>query len=210
MVLIIRKRVNFMRKQRWVVQLLLLVILLSCYPVWAAGNLWLINSENSSVSFKIQKTLLIPVKGEFTNFSGTVSYDGRNLRDATVSAEIVVNSVDTGIPKRDLRLKSNDFFDVVHYPVISFKSRKIVTEESGAFKIIGLLSMHGVMKPVTLTAQPLKAGNDGSGKEKLTTIATTTLNRKDFGISLGWVDQAGTVLSDKVKVILNIELVQSG
>jgi len=189
---------------------LLLVILLSCCPAWAAENLWTINPENSSVNFQIKNMMVVTVKGEFTDFSGTVHYDGSDLQDAVVTAEIIVNSIDTGVPKRDLHLKNNDFFDIIHYPTISFKSKKIVPEESGAFKIIGILSMHGVLKPVTLSAQPLKIKSDASGKTKLSTVATTTLNRKDFGISMGWMDQGGAAIADKVKVILNIELMQAG
>jgi polyisoprenoid-binding protein YceI len=198
-----------MIKQQFFVQLVL-VILLSSYPMWAAGDQWKINTENSSVKFQINKALVVPVKGEFTDFSGNVVYDGRDLEDATVNAEIIVNSVDTGIAKRDMDLKTDNFFDIKHFPIISFKSKKIIPEQAGTFKIIGSLSMHGLIKVVTLSAQPLKEGTDESGKMKLTTVATATVNRKDFGISMGWVDQAGTVIADKVKIILNIELVQSG
>jgi len=196
-----------MKKQRLSVQLLLLIGLLSCCPAWAAENLWKINPENSSVNFQIKNMMVKTVNGQFTDFSGTVNYDGRNLQDAVVSADITTNSIDTGIPKRDVHLKSNDFLDIIHYPKISFKSKKIVSEGSGAFKIMGTLSMHGLLKPVTLSAQPLKVEADASGKTKLITVATTILNRKDFGISMGWVDQGGAAIADKVKVILNIELI---
>jgi len=199
-----------MKKQRPVAAILLAIVLFSCLPARANSNLWSIHTENSSVDFQIRYLMVAPVKGEFKSFSGTVNYDGSNLQDASVIAEIIVNSIDTGIPKRDLHLKKNDFFDIMHYQTISFKSRKIIPQQSGAFQIIGTLSMHGVLKQVTLNAQPLKEGTDAAGKIKLTTVATTTVNRKDFGISMGWMDQGGAGIGDKVKVTLNIELLPAG
>jgi polyisoprenoid-binding protein YceI len=188
----------------------LLILLLIGQSAWAIGNIWSINTENSSVNFQLRNFMVAPIKGEFKSFSGRIDYDGQNLQNASVSAEIIVNSIDTGIPKRDLDLKKSGFFDLVHFPTITFKSKKIIPSDSGAFQIIGNLSMHGVIKPVTLNAEALKRTADSSGQIVLSTVATTVLNRKDFGIALGWIDQAGTWISDKVKVTLNIKLVPAG
>ncbi len=183
---------------------------MSFSPALAVDQLWSINLDNSSVKFEVKNMLVKTVKGEFTNFSGTVNYDGRNLQNATVGAEIVTGSVSTGIPKRDAHIMSNDFLDVAHYPKIFFKSKKIVPDESGKFEIVGTLALHGISKPITLKAEPLKEGVSESGKPKLVTTATTTLNRKDYGINMGWVDQGGVAVADRVKIILNLELNQSG
>jgi polyisoprenoid-binding protein YceI len=65
--------------------------------------------------------------------------------------------------------------------------------------------MHGVTKPVTLNVTYL--GSVGAGKdEKFGFEATTTLNRKDFGIV--WnkaLDNGGYMLGDEVPVTINIE-----
>ncbi len=65
--------------------------------------------------------------------------------------------------------------------------------------------MHGVTKPVTLVVTNL--GSAGTGKdEKFGFQATTTLNRKDFGIV--WnkaLDNGGYMLGDDVIVDINIE-----
>jgi polyisoprenoid-binding protein YceI len=65
--------------------------------------------------------------------------------------------------------------------------------------------MHGVTKPVTL--QVTNLGTGGTGKDqKFGFEASTTLNRKDFGIT--WnraLDTGGLMLGDDVLVSVNIE-----
>ena len=73
------------------------------------------------------------------------------------------------------------------------------------YEVAGNLAMHGVTRPVTLTVTHL--GSVGTGKdEKFGFEATTTLNRKDFGII--WnkaLDNGGYMLGDEVPVTINIE-----
>jgi polyisoprenoid-binding protein YceI len=168
------------------------------------NNRWVIDKEHSRVSFHIKHMLVSQVSGEFHNVSGNIIYDGRHLERAIVEAEIAPESVDTHIPKRDNHLRSKKFFDVLHYPTISFRSQKIRVDKNGAFKILGVLSMHGVTEQIVLNAGPLQQKFDIV--PKLSTTATAELNRKEFGISMGLVDHGGTMIGDNVEIQLEIEL----
>src|SRR5471030_2267908 len=78
------------------------------FPSFAASvssNLWTIDSEHSAVTFKVKHMSVGTVVGQFRKLSGTVNYDGKNLRDAAVEAAIDTNSVDTQSEKRDEHLK---------------------------------------------------------------------------------------------------------
>ncbi|MBU6451669.1 MAG: YceI family protein [Cyanobacteria bacterium REEB67] len=201
-------------------------------PAYALKTIWSIDKERSSIEFKVKNMMVKTVCGQFTNFFGTVDYDGVNLDRANVAAEIQIASIDTKDARRDKHLKTRDFFDVAVFPSISYQSNKIVEDSRGAFKIFGNLSMHGVSRNVMLQATPLKAvaekasdinsitgdayaqvsnlsqGGATSTSRRLSTTATARLDRKDFGISMGPMDRGGTLVGDQVKIILDIQLVQ--
>ncbi|MEJ7728487.1 MAG: YceI family protein [Polyangiaceae bacterium] len=76
-----------------------------------------------------------------------------------------------------------------------------------SYSVTGNLSMHGVTKPVTLavTAPPQfeHAGGVRRGIE-----ATTTVNRKDFGLRWEFPGEgAGVVVGDNIKITIDAELV---
>jgi polyisoprenoid-binding protein YceI len=176
----------------------------------AASNVWNIDQEHSSVGFRVKHLGVSNVSGQFKKFVGTVSYDGRNIRSAVIDAKIKTRSVETRSEKRDDRLMGKSFFDAEEYPAITFKSQKIVPADLGGFKINGVISIHGFAREITLDAQPLREiQTPDTGMRRLITTATTQLDRKDFGISMGPLDRGGVIISDKVQVTLNIELVHS-
>jgi polyisoprenoid-binding protein YceI len=120
---------------------------------------------------------------------------------STVTATIDITGVDTGEEARNNHLKSPDFFDVATYPSATFTSTSVAKNGEG-LTINGNLTLHGVTRPVVLTAEgpagPV-AGMDQ--KQHAGFTATTTVKRADFGI--GPKFGAATV-GDSVK--LNIEL----
>jgi polyisoprenoid-binding protein YceI len=175
----------------------------------AASNVWNIDQEHSSVGFRVKHLGMSNVSGQFKKFAGTVSYDGRNIRSAVIDAKIKTRSVETRSIKRDDRLMGKTFFDAEEYPAITFKSQKIVPA-NGGFKVNGVISIHGFAREITLDAQPLREiQTPDNGTRRLITTATTQLDRKDFGISMGPLDRCGVFISDKVQVTLNIELVHA-
>jgi polyisoprenoid-binding protein YceI len=188
--------------------LALMASLLLAAPSLAASNIWTIDPAQSAVTFTVSHMAFSAVSGRFKNFSGTVTYDGKNLRDAEVQAKINTHSIDTQSRKRDEHLQSKSFFDAAEFPAISFKSQKVVPDQTGAFKINGVLSIHGYAREVCLDAQPLQEVRSTTATAKrLVTSATTVLNRKDFAISMGPLDRGGALIGDKIQVTLSIQLV---
>ena len=123
--------------------LALMASIASCTQAKAANDLWTIDPEHSQVVFKVKHMAVSSIVGEFKNLTGTVEFDGRNLRQANVQAMVDTQSLNTHSPQRDERWKGKAFFDADQYPRISFKSQKIVPDQSGNFKIQGILAIHG-------------------------------------------------------------------
>jgi polyisoprenoid-binding protein YceI len=167
---------------------------------------WSLDPENSSVNF-VCKHVLTNVRGLFTKPSGTVTIDETNLANSKVDVTVEVNGVTTGVEERDTHLKGPDFFDAAKYPTITFVSTGFAKSGAGSYSVTGNLTMHGVTKPVTLAVTAphafLHAGGVRRGIE-----ATTSVNRKDFGLRWEFPGEGpGVVVGDIIKITIDAEMV---
>lgn len=176
----------------------------------AAADTWVLDASHSGAYFSVRHMMVTNVRGSFGKLQGSVEYDGKSVAGVQVQATIDAATIDTRDPKRDEHLRSADFFDVANHPTIEFKSKKATPAGDGKFKLVGDLTMRGVTKEVTLDVEgPTAAVQDPWGNTKAGATATTTVNRKDFGIN--WnktLDAGGVVVGDEVKVTLDLQLVK--
>jgi polyisoprenoid-binding protein YceI len=172
----------------------------------AAPVAYNIDPTHSEVGFKIRH-FFSKVPGRFNDFSGTVMLDDKDLAASSVDVTIQTASIYTNNERRDNHLRSEDFFSAEKFPAITFKSTKVTPGDGGKFKVDGDLTMRGVTKPVTLDAELVGQGAVGRGGSSIAGFeATTTVNRKDFGIL--WnktLDNGSTLLDDMVTINLGIE-----
>lgn len=187
----------------------LLVLPALLLPALAEAKTYKIDTSHSNVGFAVKHLMVSTVRGNFTKFEGTVTYDPANVAASAVDVTIDATSIDTSNAKRDEHLRSADFFEVEKYPTVTFKSKK-VEGTPGALKVTGDLTLHGVTKEVVLDVEgPTDAIKSPWGMEVRGASATTTINRKDFG--LGWnkvLEAGGVAVSEEVKIQLDLELVE--
>jgi polyisoprenoid-binding protein YceI len=176
----------------------------------AAPAVYTIDPSHSEVGFKVRH-FFAKVPGHFNSFAGSITYDDQNLTASSVDVTIQTASINTNNERRDKHLRSEDFFRAEKDSTITFKSTKIVPgADATHFKIEGDLNMRGVSKPITLDAELIGVGAVGIGGNAMGTRAgfqaTTTVNRKDWGVSWNKVlDNGGTMLDDNVAIELDIE-----
>jgi polyisoprenoid-binding protein YceI len=176
-------------------------------PSAALAGTWDIDPVHSTVGFSVRH-LVGRVSGQFTKLTGTITADEKTPTKASVSATIDATSLSTQNEQRDTHLESAEFFDVAKYPEITFNTKKVVAKGKRRFQVVGDLKMHGVTKSVTLGMTYNGQAADPWGNTRAGFSATTTLNRKDFGISWNKVlDKGGAMVGDDVKVTLEIEAV---
>ncbi len=183
------------------------LVLVLGFGAAAAQDVYTIDPNHSSVAFKIRH-LVSKVGGGFTDFGGTITADFGNLDVSGVQFSIRTASIDTRNEDRDGHLRSSDFFDVEKFPEITFTSTKITKVDKDSFAVAGTLTMHGVSKPTTLTVDYLGEMN-AMGGTRAGYELSTTLDRKDFGVS--WnraLDTGGFILGDDVAVMINLEVVK--
>lgn len=167
---------------------------------------WELDPENSSAEFACRH-VLSKVRGLFTQPRGTVILDEATPANTAITATIDVSSITTGVEERDTHLKSPDFFDAAKYPAITFASTGVSRSSPTSYSVTGNLTMHGVTQPVTLAVTVSPPFNHAGGIRR-GIEATTSVNRKDFGLRWEFPGEgAGVVVGDNVQITINAELV---
>lgn len=178
-------------------------------PAVSLASGWDFDTSHSNASFAVRHLMVSNVRGEFAKVTGAVELDEKDVTKSTVNASIHAASINTRDPKRDEHLRSPDFFDVAKYPALTFQSKKVEKAGENKLKISGALSIRGTTKDVVLDAEFTPEIKNPWGMVVRGVTATTTINRKDFGLSWNKDLEAGGVLvGDEVKITLDVELVK--
>jgi len=179
-------------------------------PARAATSTWQIDPQHSSAQFAVRHLGLSTVRGAFSKLSGTMVLDDQDITKSSVEVTIDVNTVDTREPDRDKDLRSERFFDVAHFPTMTFKSKKVEQVAPGKLRLTGELTIRGTSREVTLDVDgPTAAVKDPWGNQRLAATATTKINRQDYGVK--WnakLDNGGVVVADDVNITLDVEMIQ--
>lgn len=163
-----------------------------------------VDPMHSKVGFEISHLVISSVEGKFTDFSGSIILNDESFEKSKFKSEVQVNSIDTGVKKRDDHLRSKDFFEVSKHPIMKFESYKIQGKKN-KFKLIGDLTIKGIKKRVTFDGKYLGTVKDGYGNLKAAFKAQATIKRQDFGLTWSSVIEAGPVVGDDVTISLNIQ-----
>jgi polyisoprenoid-binding protein YceI len=175
----------------------------------AEATSWNLDPAHSQATFSVRHLVISNVRGEFGKLSGAAQFDDKDVSKSSVEATIDTTTIDTRVAKRDDDLKSEAFFDVAKYPTITFKSTKVEKAGKGKLKVTGDLTMHGVTKPVVLAVDgPTQEIKDPWGNTRRGFSATTTINRKDWGLAYSKTIEAGPVVGDQVKIDISAEFVK--
>lgn len=170
--------------------------------------LWTIDPLHTTVAFSVRHLLITNVHGVFDRVSGSVRYDAAAPESTEIRIEIPVDSVNTRAPQRDGHLRSPDFFDAEHHPVITFESTRVRTTGDDALEVTGNLTMRGLTREVLLSVSGL-AGvpADFNGQPRIGGAATATLKRSEFGMVFNKVlDAGGLAIADEVRLRIDISL----
>lgn len=170
-----------------------------------ATGTWTIDATHTSVGFQVRHLAVSKVRGTFDDVAGTIEI-AENITDSKVNGTVEVASVNTRNADRDNHLRTGDFFATDEFPEITFTSTEI-TGEGDELKVTGDFTMRGVTKPVTFDVEIGGVlPNNGYGAQVLGFEATTTINRKDFGVSFNMATEAGGLtLGEDIKIVIEGE-----
>jgi polyisoprenoid-binding protein YceI len=168
--------------------------------------IWNIEGSNSSIGFSVKHMMFATVKGRFRQMTGKMVLDEENIANSFIEATVETTSIETDDKGRDKNLRSHEFFDVVNYPTMTFKSKQIKPISRTSYKLIGDLTIRNITREVSFNVEYSgKASNPFSG-DSASFRAATIINRKEF--HLGWssmVEAGGLTVSEQVKIELHIK-----
>lgn len=151
---------------------------------------WQVDKENSQVTFKI-KNAGFTVDGSFGGLEAAIVFDENDLESSSIKASVSVETIDTGIEKRDKHLKAKGYFHVEAFPRIEFASSNI-RKKGGGYEAEGTLSIKGVSKKIVI---PFTF-------EENTFKGTLALDRVDYGVG-----KKSLILSREVQISMNVKVV---
>jgi polyisoprenoid-binding protein YceI len=119
---------------------------------------------------------LVNVKGVFTKVSG----EGEVLAGGGAHGSITIDaaSLDTKNTKRDVHLRSADFFDVDKHPSIVFTATGVTPVGDGTAQVTGELTVVGVSRALSFTAEATEISADA-----VTLSAELPVDRQEFGMT---------------------------
>lgn len=160
---------------------------------------------HSRFGFVARHAMVTKVRGAFTDFEGHAKIDGDNPENSSATVTIQVASVDTRNEQRNEHLRTNDFLDAATYPTITFASTEIKQVGGADFEVTGELTIKDVTKQVTIPLEYTGTATDPFGNKRVGFEGTTTIDRRDYGVTYNAALEAGGVLVSE-KITLEFEI----
>lgn len=175
-----------------------------------AAATYRVDPAHTNVGFRIRHMGVAFVEGEFDTFEGSIAYDPANVAATRADVTVQTASVDTDVEPRDAHLRSADFFEVETHPTMMFVSTGVQPTAQNAFRLVGDLTIKGTTREVAFdvtAAGPIPIENG----QRVGFHATTTIDRRDFGITWGSELPGGIpAVGNEVQIVLDVEAVTGG
>jgi polyisoprenoid-binding protein YceI len=154
--------------------------------LWVAAHAtdnYILDSQHSYVLWHAKHFGYSTQVGKFYA-NGNLTLDDKKPQNSKINVTIAIADISTGIAELDKHLKSKLFFDAEKFPTATFKSSSVDVTGKTTAMVGGMLTLHGVTKPVTLSVVFNQQGkNPITDKPTVGFTATAMIKRSDFGIS---------------------------
>lgn len=196
---------------RKAIRLLVAVLALSlAVPVAARAETWVIDPAHTVSGFTVKHMMITNVTGVFEVTRGAIEYKPGEPGSIKADITIETKSVNTRIGRRDDDLRSDNFFNAEKFPTLVFKSKRVQNVRADGFDLVGDLTIRDVTREVVLKVEgPTAPIRDPQGNRRVGATATTTVNRKDYGILYNRaIEAGGVVVGDEVKINIDVEAIE--
>lgn len=168
---------------------------------------WQIDSAHSSLTVGIKHMMISTVRGRFSGLAGEIDFDPAAPERSRVSLRIPADTIDTGEARRDAHLRSADFFDAAAHPEITFNGDGASSLGSGRYSVTGDLTIRGVTKPATVQVEVLGIVADPRAGQRAAFAATSTIDRREWGLVWNQPIANGVLVGETVKIELDLAAV---
>ena len=163
---------------------------------------------HSEIGFKVKHLMISNVYGNFKSFDATMTSSTEDFADGKISFTADVDSISTNISDRDAHLKTEDFFNVLEFPKVTFISTEI-NKIGGNYLIIGDLTIKNTTRSVTLNGTYNGNDIDPYGQIKHGFELSGKISRNDFGLTFNVLSGKGNALvGDEIKLLINVQMIE--
>lgn len=178
----------------------LAVLLVSAsVPVSVRAQDYTLDDQHTSIVFAVSHLGYSYCYGMFGKYTGEMTFDPANPAASKFRLVVDAASLDTKSEKRDEHLRGPDFFNVNQFPEITFVSESVEASEKN-LSVSGILTLHGVSKPIVLPLVHMGGGPGPDGKEHVGFTGQLVIKRSDFEMTT-YLPNIG----DEVTLILSFE-----
>jgi polyisoprenoid-binding protein YceI len=165
-----------------------------------AATSYTVDPRHTFPSFEISHLGFSIQRGRFDRTSGKIQLDP-DKGTGSINIKVETATISTGLAELEKHLRGQDFLDAARYPHITFVSDKLTFNKDQLVAADGIMTLHGVSKPVHLAIDHFYCGmNLIAMKNTCGANATTTIKRSDFG-----VDKYVPKVGDEVNIAIQIE-----
>lgn len=188
---------------------LAIAVVIAALPLAAAAapETYTLDPYHTYAHFEVNHLGFSNMRGRFDKSSGKFTLD---TAAKTASLDLVIETASlstgdnekAGRPRaRDEHLRAPDFFNVVEFPRMTYKTSAVKFVGDSPATIEGNLTLLGVTKPLSLRIDNWKCGpNPFTKKEMCGGNASGALKRSDFGMKFGL-----PAIGDELKLFMELE-----
>jgi polyisoprenoid-binding protein YceI len=167
---------------------------------------WEIDPVHSTVAVSAKHMMITTVRGTVRVKSGWVEFDEKSPEHGRVEVELDAASVNTGTEMRDNDLRSENFLDVAKHPTITFRSTDVEQRDARHARVVGDLTIRGVTRQVVLETEFQGRGKSPWNDERIAFTATTTIDRREWGMVWNLpLETGGVLVGNEFKVDLEVQ-----
>ncbi|MCK0070115.1 YceI family protein [Kordiimonas laminariae] len=174
-------------------------------PLKAVPGSYELDPTHANIIFSVNHLGFSLHHGRFNQIEGSLVIDPAAPQDAQLYTRIDMASVDTNSEALDNMLRADGMFDSENYPYASFESARIQLTSEKTAEIVGNLTIRGIRKEITLSAEFIGSGtNPATGKKTIGFSGKGRFKRSDFNLKQ-WLPLVG----DEVNLILEAEFTRA-
>jgi polyisoprenoid-binding protein YceI len=172
-----------------------------------AGD-YTLDLTHTRIGFSARHAMVTTVRGQFNDFEGAAHLDTADPSASSAKVSIRAASITTGQADRDAHLRSADFFDADTFPELTFVTSSVTRGDASTWTVTGDLTIKGVTNPVSIDFESTGSAKDPYGNLRVGFEGSTSINRKDWGLT--WnaaLETGGVLVSDKIKLEFDVSAI---
>jgi polyisoprenoid-binding protein YceI len=166
---------------------------------------WRLDGTRSGIRFSVRHLLFAKISGRFAQWSGSVRAAEGEIDFTSLELLVDTASLDTGLARRDVYLRSSHFLNVAAYPSLVFAGRRVEKGRAGQVRILGALTIRGATRDAVFDVEDCVRSRDRQGRGHTSFAMKSGVDRRDFGLTWsGAHDSRATLLSDHVDIEVEV------